>query len=147
MIAEAGERGLRLDGARSEQDLLTPPRICPLVAQRPARALDPVQGQSGEAGLLDLRGQAGGGVEVGGGEELRPVRRNSRFEGQPGRCVRRFHVRILAGSVPITPGGLGTADAVYVAVMVAGGAPSSAAVAGDLVFRTLTYLLPIPVGA
>ena len=25
--------------------------------------------------------------------------------------------------------------------------PSSEAVAGDLVFRTLTYLLPIPVGA
>lgn len=58
-----------------------------------------------------------------------------------------FTFGMLAGSVPITPGGLGTADAVYVAVMVVGGAPSSAAVAGDLVFRTLTYLLPIPVGA
>jgi hypothetical protein len=30
--------------------------------------------------------------------------------------------------------------------MVAAGASSSAALAGDLVFRTLTYLLPIPVG-
>ena len=58
-----------------------------------------------------------------------------------------FTFGMLAGSVPVTPGGLGTADAVYIAVMVAGGAPSSAAVAGDLVFRTLTYLLPIPVGA
>ena len=57
-----------------------------------------------------------------------------------------FTFGTLAGSVPVTPGGLGTADAVYIAVMVAGGAPSSAAVAGDLVFRTLTYLLPIPVG-
>jgi putative heme transporter len=58
-----------------------------------------------------------------------------------------FTFGMLAGSVPVTPGGLGTADAVYIAVMVAGGAPSSAAVAGDLVFRTVTYLLPIPVGA
>ena len=30
--------------------------------------------------------------------------------------------------------------------MVAAGASSSAAVAGDLVYRTLTFLLPIPVG-
>jgi putative heme transporter len=42
--------------------------------------------------------------------------------------------------------GLGTADGVYIAVMVAAGASHGAAVAGDLVFRTLTYLLPIPVG-
>jgi len=66
---------LRLDGARSEQDLLTPSRICPLLAQRPARALNPVQSQAGEASLLDLSGQAAGGVEVGGGEELRPADR------------------------------------------------------------------------
>lgn len=57
-----------------------------------------------------------------------------------------FTFGTLAGSIPITPGGLGTADAVYIAVMVAAGASHSAAVAGDLVFRTLTYLLPIPVG-
>ncbi len=53
---------------------------------------------------------------------------------------------MLAASIPVTPGGLGTADAVYVAVMAAAGASSSAALAGDLVFRTLTYLLQIPVG-
>jgi uncharacterized protein (TIRG00374 family) len=57
-----------------------------------------------------------------------------------------FTFGTLAGSIPITPGGLGTADAVYIAVMVAAGASHSVAVAGDLVFRTLTYLLPIPVG-
>ncbi len=57
-----------------------------------------------------------------------------------------FTFGTLAGSIPITPGGLGTADAVYIAVMVAAGASHSAAVAGDLVFRTLTYLLPIPIG-
>jgi uncharacterized protein (TIRG00374 family) len=57
-----------------------------------------------------------------------------------------FTFGTLAGSVPVTPGGLGTSDAAYIAVMVAAGAPSSAAVAGDLVYRTLTFLLPIPVG-
>ncbi len=57
-----------------------------------------------------------------------------------------FTFGMLAGSIPITPGGLGTGDAVYIAVMVAAGAPHSAAVAGDLVFRTLTYLVQIPAG-
>ncbi len=57
-----------------------------------------------------------------------------------------FTFGMLAGSIPITPGGLGTGDAVYIAVMVAAGAPHSAAVAGDLVFRTLTYLLQITAG-
>jgi putative heme transporter len=57
-----------------------------------------------------------------------------------------FTFGMLAGSIPITPSGLGTADAVYIAVTAAAGASYSAAVAGDLVFRTLTYLLQIPVG-
>ncbi len=54
---------------------------------------------------------------------------------------------MLAVSIPVTPGGLGSADAVYIAGMAAAGASYSAAIAGDLVFRTLTYLLQIPVGA
>jgi uncharacterized membrane protein YbhN (UPF0104 family) len=58
-----------------------------------------------------------------------------------------FTFGMLAGSVPVTPGGLASADAVYIAVMAAAGASSSVAVAGDLVFRTLTYLLQIPIGA
>jgi len=73
VIAEADERGLCLDRPCSEQDLLAPLRVSPLPAQRPARALDPVDGRTGEAGLLDLIGQAAGGVEVSGGEELRPA--------------------------------------------------------------------------
>src|SRR5215469_8057587 len=75
MIAEADERGLCLNRARGGQDLVTPPRVGPFLAQRPARALDPVDGHTGEAGLLDLLGQAIGSVEVGGGEELRPADR------------------------------------------------------------------------
>src|SRR5215469_11546598 len=66
---------LCLNAARCEQDLLTPPRVGPFLAQRPARALDPVDGHPGEAGLLDLLGQAIGGVQVGGGEELRSADR------------------------------------------------------------------------
>ena len=58
-----------------------------------------------------------------------------------------FAFGMLVGSIPITPGGLGSADAVYIAVMTAAGAPSSVAVAGDLVFRALTYLLQVPAGA
>jgi uncharacterized protein (TIRG00374 family) len=58
-----------------------------------------------------------------------------------------FTFGMLAGSIPITPSGLGSADAVYLAVMAVAGAPSSVAVAGDLVFRTLSYLLQIPAGA
>src|SRR5215472_13666416 len=38
VIAETDERGLRLNRARCEQDLITPPRIGPFLAQRPARA-------------------------------------------------------------------------------------------------------------
>jgi hypothetical protein len=60
MIAEADERGLCFDGAGSEQNVLAPPRVCPLLAQRPAWALDPVNGHAGEAGLTDLAGQAAG---------------------------------------------------------------------------------------
>lgn len=53
----------------------------------------------------------------------------------------------LVGTVPITPSGLGTADAVYIALMAAAGASSNAATAGDLLFRTLTWAIPIPIGA
>src|SRR5215469_1845210 len=48
VIAEADQRGLGFDRARSEQDLLAPLRVGPLLAQRPARALDAVDGGAGE---------------------------------------------------------------------------------------------------
>lgn len=58
------------------------PRICSLLAQRPARALHPVQGQAGGAGWLGLRGQAAGvlfgvagsGEVIGGQSEPMTVR-------------------------------------------------------------------------
>jgi uncharacterized membrane protein YbhN (UPF0104 family) len=58
-----------------------------------------------------------------------------------------FCFGMLVGSIPITPGGLGTADAVYIGVMAGAGASHEAAVAGDLLFRFFTYLLQIPIGA
>src|SRR5215470_11958726 len=39
VMAEANERGLCLDRAGCEQDVLALPRVGPLLAQRPARAL------------------------------------------------------------------------------------------------------------
>jgi hypothetical protein len=50
-------------------------RVPPLLVQRPARALDSVDGGAGEISPLDLLHEAVWGVEVGGGEELRPAGR------------------------------------------------------------------------
>src|SRR6202034_2943385 len=58
-----------------QQDLLAPPRICPLPAQRPARGLDPVNSDASETGLSDLAGKAVRSMEIRSGEELRPANR------------------------------------------------------------------------
>jgi hypothetical protein len=55
-MAEADEGRLCLGRPRGEQDVLAPSRVCPLLAQRPAGALDSVDCHAGEAGLLDLAG-------------------------------------------------------------------------------------------
>jgi putative heme transporter len=55
-------------------------------------------------------------------------------------------VRLLA-SVPITPGGLGVVELGLAAAMVVAGGPEAQVVAAVLVFRVLTFLLPIPIGA
>ncbi len=54
-----------------------------------------------------------------------------------------FALARLAGSIPITPGGLGTLDAAFISVMVTFGATSSQALTADLVWRLTTYFLPI----
>lgn len=51
----------------------------------------------------------------------------------------------VAGAAP-TPGGLGVVEAALVAGLTAAGVDPSAAVAGVLVFRLITYWLPIPLG-
>lgn len=53
----------------------------------------------------------------------------------------------LISALPITPGGLGVVELGYAAALVAAGGQRVPVLAGVLVFRALTYLLPIPWGA
>lgn len=57
-----------------------------------------------------------------------------------------FSVARFAGSLPITPGGLGTIDSAFVGTMAAFGATTSRALAADLIWRMTTYLIPILIG-
>ena len=52
----------------------------------------------------------------------------------------------LISALPITPGGLGVVELGYAAALVAAGGTRATVLAGVLVFRSLTYLLPIPWG-
>ena len=53
----------------------------------------------------------------------------------------------VASSVPITPGGVGTTELFFIGLLVSAGGPKPEVVAGVLLYRTVTYLIPIPVGA
>jgi putative heme transporter len=57
-----------------------------------------------------------------------------------------FAVARLAGSVPVTPGGLGTIDSAFVGMLAAFGTSTSRALSADLVWRLSTYLVPILLG-
>jgi uncharacterized protein (TIRG00374 family) len=48
--------------------------------------------------------------------------------------------------IPITPGGLGTVDAVLISLLVAAGVPEGAATAADLVWRASSYVPQICIG-
>ena len=52
----------------------------------------------------------------------------------------------LVSALPITPGGLGVVELGLTAALVAAGAPRAETVAAVLVYRALTYLVPIPFG-
>ena len=52
----------------------------------------------------------------------------------------------LVSALPITPGGVGVVELGLTAALVAAGAPEAGTVAAVLVYRALTYLLPIPFG-
>ena len=54
-------------------------------------------------------------------------------------------VRLLS-AIPITPGGLGVIELGLIAALVTAGGDRPEVVASVLVYRTLTYVLPIPVG-
>ncbi|MEA2460734.1 MAG: putative heme transporter, partial [Actinomycetota bacterium] len=53
----------------------------------------------------------------------------------------------LISALPITPGGLGVVELGLTAALVTAGGDEAAVVAAVLVYRALTYLLPIPIGA
>lgn len=58
-----------------------------------------------------------------------------------------FAVVRVALILPLTPGGAGLAELGFTGLLVAAGAPSADAVAVVLVFRALTWLVQIPIGA
>ncbi len=63
------------------------------------------------------------------------------------RVLAVFAITRLVTIVPITPGAVGVAELSYVAGLTAVGVPAAAAAGAVLVFRFLTWFLPIPVGA
>lgn len=63
------------------------------------------------------------------------------------RVLAVFAITRLVTIVPITPGGVGVAELSYVAGLTAVGVAPAAAAGAVLVFRFLTWFLPIPIGA
>ena len=57
-----------------------------------------------------------------------------------------FAAARLVGAVPIAPGGLGTVDAAFVAMMTAFGTNTSHALAADFLWRLTTYAPPLALG-
>lgn len=52
----------------------------------------------------------------------------------------------LVSAIPITPGGFGVVELALTAGLVAADGPRAEVVAAILVYRALTYLLPVPLG-
>ena len=50
------------------------------------------------------------------------------------------------GAIIPTPGGLGTVEAALIAGLTAAGVPGAVAISAVLLFRLLTFWLPVPVG-
>ena len=69
---------------------------------------------------------------------------NSEVSWQEGLAAFAF-VRLIS-AVPITPGGLGVVELGMTAALVAAGGDRAPVVAAVLVFRALTYALPVPLG-
>jgi uncharacterized membrane protein YbhN (UPF0104 family) len=57
-----------------------------------------------------------------------------------------FAIVRLASAVPLTPGGAGLVEAGLAGALIAAGGARASVVAGVLVFRTLTFVLPLPAG-
>jgi putative heme transporter len=57
-----------------------------------------------------------------------------------------FSLARLASAVPVTPGGIGLVDVGLAGSLIAAGGPHTGVVAGVLVFRTLSFFPPLPLG-
>ena len=64
-----------------------------------------------------------------------------------GEALAAYSTASLLGALPLTPGGIGLVELGLTAALIAAGAPNSEAVAAVLVYRTVSYLLPLPLGA
>jgi uncharacterized protein (TIRG00374 family) len=64
-----------------------------------------------------------------------------------GEALAAYSTASLLGALPITPGGIGVVELGMTAALIAAGAPNAEAVAAVLVYRTVSYLLPLPLGA
>ncbi len=58
-----------------------------------------------------------------------------------------FSFARLLTAIPITPGGLGVVEVALITGLAAAGGPRAEVAAGVLIFRALTFVLPIPIGA
>jgi putative heme transporter len=65
----------------------------------------------------------------------------------PWAILLAFVAASVLSMIPITPGGLGFVEAGLTATLVAAGINADAAVAATLLFRLVTFWLPLPVGA
>lgn len=63
------------------------------------------------------------------------------------QALAAYSTASLLGALPITPGGVGLVELGMAAALIAAGAPNAEAVAAVLVYRTVSYLLPLPIGA
>ncbi len=57
-----------------------------------------------------------------------------------------FGLANVVGAVPLTPGGLGVAEAILIPSLVGFGAPPATAAVGVIAYRLLVFWLPIPIG-
>jgi uncharacterized protein (TIRG00374 family) len=53
----------------------------------------------------------------------------------------------VLGALPVTPGGIGVIELGLVGALITAGGPNAEVVAAVLVYRTVSFLLPLPVGA
>ena len=63
-----------------------------------------------------------------------------------GAGARRLAFARLLTAIPITPGGIGVIELALIAGLNAAGGDHAQVVTAVLVFRVLTYVLPIPLG-